>query len=147
MNQCGIAAHCQDRRRAFDLAQQRRVIGRIVEQVARIGAADGSNLVLDAGDIGSAIGPRAAPGEIGQCIERGYCGFKAAQELRVGNRSNVRRAQQANAREHLFPVGLVLHRCSHLACPTRGSSPLARREMLARWSTTTVNAIAASALI
>lgn len=69
--QRGIAAIGQDRRRAFQFAQQGGIFGRIVEQIARTSLADGIYLGLDSGGCGRRIVPPAAFAEIGQSLQRG----------------------------------------------------------------------------
>src|SRR6185312_7495134 len=63
----------------------------------------------------------------------------AAQQLRVADGPDVRRAQQADAREGFFL------RKGHGFEPTLGSSPLSKRAMFDRCWTMTTTAMATSA--
>ena len=111
-----------------------------MEQVSRPGGARGGNLPLDPVPRRRTIIASAPEGEIGQRLDRAPRVAEAAEQLRVADRPDVGRAQQADARK-----GFLLRKPAHgFLLPTFGSSPARSRLMFSRCSQTTRRAIAAS---
>ena len=79
----------QDWRCAFALAEQRRVIGRIVEQIPRACPLHRGNFPLNPVCLRRLIARAAAPGEIGQRIKRRARAAETAEQLRVAYRADV----------------------------------------------------------
>ena len=89
-----IAAIADDRRRAPDLRQQRRIIGLVVKQIARTGLAGLLHLGLDRCDRGGAILPAGSGRDVRQGIDGGNGIAEPGQQLAIGNRTDARAAQQ-----------------------------------------------------
>src|SRR5690606_17491825 len=137
-----VAADGQDRRRAFECREKRRISGGVVEQIVRPRGPDSGNLVLYPRDWRRAIVAPSASGQLGERFERRQRRAEPAQELGVGDRADVGRAEQADAGERF--VLREARRRAHLPAPTLGSVPARSRAMLLRWSQATSAAIAAS---
>ncbi len=124
----GIAAHDQDRRRAVDFAQQRRIVRFVDKDVPGAKLGDARDLAL--GEIGGRdadLSPAAATGKVGERGERRFARSETLHQLVPADRPDPRRADQPQPRE---PLGMG-HAASFLP-PIRGSVPARSRAIFSR---------------
>src|SRR5690606_36216747 len=137
-----IAARNQDRRRAFDRAEQPGIARHVMEQIARAGRANRRHLPLDPLAWSGPVSLAPTGGDIWKRLQRRAGIPEPAQRLGIAHRPALGLSQQADAGERL--VLPQRWRRVHFARPTFGSVPASRRAIFSRWRSSTITAIAAS---
>ncbi len=136
----GVAAHDDHGRRALDLAQHRRIIILVAEDVPRSERRDPLDLALGDVERRDPRPPRPAPQhEVGQGLERGLARPEPRHQLMPADRPDMRRTDQPQPRQPL--------RVSHLGplpAPTRGSVPARSRAIFSRCRHSIITASPAS---
>ena len=139
-----VAAHDQCRGRVLRLGEQRGIVRLAQEQVARTQPRYRRPLAVDARRGGDRRRrSTAAPGKVGQRVERGEGGAEAGDQLAIGDRADAAGADQAEPRLLLIPRR-DQPRSSSGGRPMRGSAPVSSRSMVAPCFHNTISASASS---
>ena len=118
------------------LAQQRGIVGLVMEQMPRPEVGDARHLAL--GKLrrrDARFAAAAAQRKLGQRRKRRFARSEALDQLVPADRTDVRRADQPDPRQ---PLG-VRHAAPFFA-PTRGSVPARSRAIFSRWRHSTITA-------